>query len=267
MGMAAGKRWNREELLVVLNLYHKLNFAQFDQRQPSVIALATKLDRTPSSVAMKLSNFASLDPVLKLRGIKGLDGASKLDRLIWDELREFPDELIPASEQLFRELFEAGEGCMVVVVPSEGIRLSRRFADIPTETVATVKQRRGQEFFREAVLNNFDGRCGITGLSVRELLIASHVLPWAKYPAERLNVANGLCLSRLHDAAFDRGLIAFDDNLKLVLSARIENVLTERAIAENFGAYEGIALNLPDDSVVPDGQFLARHRTEIFQKE
>lgn len=249
---------------MVLNLYHKLNFGQFHQRQPLVIALAQKLDRTPSSVAMKLSNFASLDPALKLRGIKGLEGASQLDRTTWQELKELPEEFIPASEQAIRDLFGADEDSVIEVVPSEGIKRRSRSVNLPTETVANVKQRRGQEFFREAVLNNFSGCCGITGLSLRELLIASHILPWGKYPAERLNVSNGLCLSRLHDAAFDRGLIAFDDELKLILSNRIRSVLCENTVAENFGAYEGEALNVPADAILPDSEFLARHRREIF---
>lgn len=49
--MAAGKKWTRDELLIVLNLYHKLRFAQFDQRQPVIIDIAGRLERTPSSVA------------------------------------------------------------------------------------------------------------------------------------------------------------------------------------------------------------------------
>ena len=73
-------RWTRDQLLVVLNLYHKLRFGQFDQRQPVVVDLAQRLGRTPSAVAMKLSNLASLDPALKLRGVQGLEGASNLDR-------------------------------------------------------------------------------------------------------------------------------------------------------------------------------------------
>src|SRR5437016_512000 len=67
--MAIRKRWNREELLVMLNLYHKLRFGQFDARNPVVIALASKLGRGANSLAMKLGNLASLDPALKLRGI------------------------------------------------------------------------------------------------------------------------------------------------------------------------------------------------------
>jgi putative restriction endonuclease len=60
-------------------------------------------------------------------------------------------------------------------------------------------------------MNNFGSRCGVSQIGLPELLIASQILPWEVYASERLNVRNGICLSRLHDAAFDRGLITFDD--------------------------------------------------------
>ena len=72
--MATGKKWTRDELLVALNLYHKLTFGQLHARNPVIMALADKLERGANSVAMKLCNLASLDPALKLRGIKGLEG-------------------------------------------------------------------------------------------------------------------------------------------------------------------------------------------------
>ena len=100
--MAAGKRWTRDELLIALNFYHKLTFGQLHARQPVVVALAAKLGRGSNSVAMKLCNFASLDPALKLRGIKGLEGASALDREAWKEFHADLNEAVPASEQAAR---------------------------------------------------------------------------------------------------------------------------------------------------------------------
>ena len=264
--MAAGRRWTRDELLVALNLYHKLTFGQLHARNPAIIALAEKLDRKHGSVAMKLCNFASLDPALKLRGIKGLEGASALDRAVWAEFHQDLNETVPASEEALRKLFEADESSELEVLPKEGLRVRKRPPAGPTEMMANVKLRRGQEYFRDAVLNNFGGRCGVTGLAFRELLIASHILPWGSHPTERLNVRNGLSLSRLHDAAFDRGLITFDDNLRLQLSPRLKSQLEQRALAENFGAYAGQALSLPDDAALPELEFLAKHRDVIFQK-
>jgi len=261
--MATGKRWTRDELLLALNLYHKLTFGQMHGRQPAIVALAQKMDRKANSLAMKLCNFASLDPALKLRGIKGLSGASALDKATWKEFHDHLAEAAPASEAAFRALFSTGDDQEIEVTP-RGVSL-RKIPQGPTETNATVKVRRGQEYFRQAVLNNFGGRCGVTGLDLRELLVASHIAPWGAHEAERLNVRNGLCLSRLHDAAFDRGLITFDSELRLRMSKRLKSAFAQQYVAENFGAYEGEALRIPEDAVLPDEKFLVMHRAEIFR--
>jgi len=65
--MVTRKRWTRDELLVALNLYHKLTFGQLHARNPAIIALAEKLGRGANSVAMKRCNVASLAPALALR--------------------------------------------------------------------------------------------------------------------------------------------------------------------------------------------------------
>lgn len=264
--MIVRKKWTPDELLVALNLYHKLTFGQLHARQPVIMDLAEKLGRGTNSVAMKLCNFASLDPALKLRGIKGLAGASALDRAMWNEFHADLNETVPASEEALRVLFDADGTSELEVLPKEGVRVRKRPRHGPTETTATVKVRLGQEYFRDAVLNNFGGRCGVTELAVRELLIASHILPWGTHVAERLNVRNGICLSRLHDAAFDRGLIAFDDKLRLLLSPRLKAELPQRSVAENFGAYAGETLRFPDDAAPPELAFLSQHRAIIFRK-
>ena len=264
--MAARKNWTRDELLVLLNVYHKLTFGQLHARQPVILALAGKLGRGANSIAMKLCNLASLDPALQLRGIRGLPGASALDRSVWAEFHSDLNETVPASEEALRKLFKAAATSELEVLPKEGIRVRRHPHAGPTEILATVKQRRGQEYFRDAVLNNFGGRCGVSGLAIRELLTASHILPWSSSPEERLNVRNGLSLSRLHDAAFDRGLIAFDDEFRLLLSPRIKADLSQCSVAENFGAYSGEPLQIPGDAALPEASFLARHRAEVFRK-
>jgi putative restriction endonuclease len=185
---------------------------------------------------------------------------------VWNGFHADLNEAVPASEDALRKLFGADESSELEVLPREGVRVRKRPPTGPTEMPATVKQRRGQEFFREAVLNNFGGRCGVTGLAVRDLLVASHILPWGTHPTERLNVRNGLCLSRLHDAAFDRGLISFDEQLRLLLSPRLKAELSQRAVAENFGAHAGETLHLPQDATPPEMAFLAEHRVRVFRR-
>lgn len=264
--MPKGQRWTRDELFLALNLYHKLTFGQLYARQPAIKETASRMGRSSNSLAMKLVNFASLDPALKLRGIRGLPKTSTLDRNIWNEFHRDLNETVPASEEAFRRLFEVSITEKLEVLPKEGIRVRKAIPTGPTEIFSNVKVRRGQEYFRNAVLNNFGGRCGVSGLAMRGLLIASHILPWGKHENERLEVRNGLCLSRLHDAAFDRGLITFDKNLRLVLSRQLKAELSQRSIADNFGIFEGESLKLPDDAVLPDEAFMGVHRRKIFAR-
>ena len=70
--------WTREQLILTINLYCKTPFGRLHKTNPDVINLSKLIDRTPSSVAWKLVNFASLDPSLQARGIKGAQNASKL---------------------------------------------------------------------------------------------------------------------------------------------------------------------------------------------
>jgi hypothetical protein len=258
--MAAGNRWTRDQLLIVLNLYHKLRFGQLDARQRVIIDLANRLGRTPGSVAMKLNNLASLDPALQLRGIVGLPGASNLDRTMWEEFHENPVELVPLSQERFDALFTEAETETTEVIPGTGIRRVKRPPSGETEITRPAKQRRGQDYFREIVLNNYANRCAITGLPIRELLIASHILPWSGDEGQRLNVRNGICLNRLHDAAFDQGLISFDDELSLLLSPRLKTFLPQESVRTSFEIHQGKPLDLPTDGIYPDAEFLTNHR-------
>ena len=188
-----------------------------------------------------------------------------LDRAVWKAFHKDLEKSVIASEEAFRRLFTTDDEDEVSVVPKVGVKVTKNPPADGTESRANIKVRRGQDYFRTAVLNNFEGRCGVTGIAIRELLIASHILPWNSHPKERLNVRNGLSLSRLHDAAFDQGLITFDDDLKMILSASIRDALDNKAAEDYFGAYEGKPLQLPEDAALPEPKFLLHHRKKIFR--
>ncbi len=256
-------RWSRDELLILLNLYHKIPFGKISARQPVIVDLAERLGRTPASVSMKMGNLASFDPALKLRGIRGLTGASILDGEVWQEFHTNLEEFVPLSQERFDALFVGNDGETTDVIPGIGICKRKIPRNGITETAAFTKQRRGQDYFRDIVLNNFANRCGLTGLPVRELLIASHILPWRNHESERLNVQNGICLNRLHDAAFDQGLMSFDKEFKMILSSRLRAHLPQQAIEVHFEVYERKPLELPDDALPPEQSFLSAHRTRF----
>src|SRR5208282_1385207 len=164
-GMAAGLRvnWTREQLLVALNLYCKLPFGQFHGRKPIIVDVAKKIGRTSNALAMKLCNFASLDPVQRKRGVTGLPDASRLDRTMWAEFHANLATLGPKSEQMLHDLFTRDEAKEVDFLQRDKVRLepvARLVAPSgPTESQATVRVRRGQQFFRQVVLNAYDIRC------------------------------------------------------------------------------------------------------------
>jgi putative restriction endonuclease len=128
-----------------------------------------------------------------------------------------------------------------------------------------VKVRRGQQFFRQSILNAYGVRCCITGIAVRELLVASHIKPWAAFPDQRLDPRNGLCLSSLHDAAFDSGLITLDQDCRVVLGKRLKDHFSTPTLQQNFAPFEGERIRLPDKLAEPDAGFLAYHRESIFE--
>jgi putative restriction endonuclease len=266
--MARGEKWTREQLLVAMNLYCKLPFGQFDGKNRVVQQVAAKLGRTPSSLAMKLSNLASLDPVQRARGIKGLAGASELDRQIWKEFHENWNALGAYSEELFQRLFAKDEKSEAEI-SDKGVEVKRVRVlgppTGPTEKTSLVKVRRSQQFFRQTILNIYQHRCCVTGIAVPELLMASHILPWSKFPEERLNPQNGLCLSSIHDAAFDCGLISFDDDLRLTLSRELEKYFPNDALEDNFKAYRGKRILETEKLSEPNRDFLMYHRKELFR--
>lgn len=92
-----------------------------------------------------------------------------------------------------------------------------------TEAVRLVKQRVGQDIYRQALMDYWGGACAVTGLAVPELLRASHAKPWADCASdeERLNVFNGLLLAAHLDALFDRGFLTFGPDGEGILSPEL----------------------------------------------
>lgn len=252
----ARRPWRREELVAAFRLYCLLPFGRLHHRSPEIVALARVLDRTPSSVAMKLVNLASLDPAITATGRKGLGNASASDRKIW---QEFHDDWAALED-------ESGEVLGRLGFPETEIA-SGPGQNPPTGATsveALVRIRRGQDFFRRAVLASYGGRCCMSGLAEPGLLLASHIVPWASDAENRLNPSNGLCLSALHDRAFDQGLIAVDTEYHVRVSPLLrdqgENALVRTWLLD----LEGAKIRLPE-RFLPDREFLAWHLGTLFQ--
>lgn len=115
---------------------------------------------------------------------------------------------------------------LAVALPDHPLRrFQAETAELPrgTEAERLVVQRKGQDVFRQSLLAYWGGRCPLTGVTETGLLKASHMKPWAhcETDAERLDPYNGLLLSALWDAAFDAGLVSFDDAGDVLLSPQL----------------------------------------------
>lgn len=266
--MPRGTPWTRPELIVVFNLYCSLPFGQMHARNPVVIEMARVLGRTPGSLAMKLVNFASFDPAHQVRGVSGLKAASRTDREVWDEFHADWERLAFESEQLKESQFQASltqDTSTKKATPRQtNFQMPATPPTGPSEAQKIVRVRTVQQFFRKAILAAYQGRCCVTGNPIPELLVASHILPWSKFPEHRINPTNGLCLAAHFDKAFDAGLITFESDKRLVLSSRFCQHLPNEALSREFVSMEGAPLRMPE-KFQPGEQFLEYHREHIFR--
>ncbi len=95
------KLWTRNEVLIAINLYHKLTFGQLDARNKLVIEIAEKLGRTSNSLALKLVNLASLVESLPR---KGMSNYSKLVKEVWNEFYLTQEKAVYESEILISKI-------------------------------------------------------------------------------------------------------------------------------------------------------------------
>ncbi len=255
----AGRRWTEDEICLGLYLYFQLPFGKLHAGTPEIIELAAKLDRTPSSIAMKLCNFASLDPKITDTGRSGLDGASKLDKEIFARFQNDWSASISSVTSLSENFVAAGNDEHKV---KESANTGFQHFEGPSTKSREIEQRIGQSFFRRAVLANYDEICCITGIADARLLNASHIKPWNLDEANRHNPANGFALSATFDRAFDRGLLTITDE-GIVRVSRVLMQHTSSETREYFSPYQGHNIR-PPARFRPEPSLLAWHNSEIF---
>ena len=250
--------WTREELILAFSLYLKLPFGKLHHRNPDIIYLAKVVERTADAVAMRLSNFASVDPYHQERGVKGLPGGIKQVEPIWNEFINNKEDLLFESERILANL--------------EKQTIETKFADILSGTenlkgetkIREVKTRVNQNVFRQIVLANYNRKCAISGIDLPDLLVASHIIPWSKNEKERLNPENGICLSALYDRAYDKGLIGITEKFEIILSSELKSKEKNEYYTSSFGSLKGITIHLPQ-KYLPKKEFLQFHLDTVFR--
>jgi putative restriction endonuclease len=258
--MATRTGWTRQQTLVALYLYCQIPFGKMHARNPEIIRYAEVISRTPSALAMKLTNIASLDPAIRSSGRSGLENVSTTDKDMWDEMQADWEGFAVEARQTVASL-----GIVANLEPTvDELGISEEVMDFTgASKTAQVRIRVGQALFRRAVLSAYDNQCCITGLAEPTLLVASHIVPWRADAKNRLNPRNGLCLSVLHDRAFDVGMITIAENMTVKVSSRRSD--RTRFFETAISVYDGQPIVLPE-KFRPDAGFLGYHRQHVFQR-
>lgn len=162
------------------------------------------------------------------------------------------------------QAFEADEHKELEVLPREGVRIRERPPSGSTEAVASVKLRRGQEYFRDAVLDDFGGRCGVTHLSVRELLVASTSSRGARIPpSDSMFATASASLACTTPPSTDTSSPSTTTSASFSPSASRMSFRSARL--ESFTACaEQESLQFPEDAAPPEPEYLAEHVSCYF---
>lgn len=251
------KNWTKEETIVAFNVYCKVPFNASSKTHPTIIKYAKILGRSPSALNMKIGNFGRLDPELKKQGIVGLRHGSKLEEEVWNEFNNNWEKLAYESELLISKLAQKP------IEEISGIEVDDIKEGLEKEAI--IKQRVNQSFFRSTVLSAYNFKCCITGLSIPDFLIASHIIPWATNKEQRLNPRNGLCLNSIHDKAFDKGYITITPDYKVKISEELFDYEKQDVVKNFFLKYNNHPIILPD-KFLPSKEFLDYHYQKIFRK-
>ena len=245
--------WSRAQTLAALHVYFQLPFGRLHQREPTIRQLADWISRSPSAVALKLVNFASLDPQVRASGRVGMGHTSSLDAQIWKELNANWDATAAEAAHVYERL-SSEHGTLPGFDVIEDVP---EIADGKTMS-AIVKVRVNQARFRRAVMASYKSRCCISGLAVPQLLIASHIIPWSMDVKNRLNPQNRLCLSALHDKAYDIGLITVMPDFKVRVSAHFKSSQLDAFAKDSLARFDGCFICLPE-RLGPNPEFLTTH--------
>lgn len=165
-------------------------------RFPEVVVVRSEADRLLVSASCPALLDRSVDEAVSLVGLDPLYGLLQRASAL---ARTMPNRVADQFQRVTRELPRT------------------------TEAERLVVQRVGQDLFRDALLDYWQGRCCVTGLAMPALLRASHIKPWARCASddERLDVFNGLLLAPHVDALFDGGWISFSDEGAVLVSGAL----------------------------------------------
>jgi hypothetical protein len=127
-----------------------------------------------------------------------------------------------------------------------------------TERKGLVTSRVGQGWYRQEILKKWGNKCSISGCSLTEILISSHIKGWSESNEdERLDPDNGILLSPNIDSLFDKHLISFQDNGSIMISNKVS-----KEDLEYLGISNSVKLKVDDGMK----KYLLHHRSRFNSK-
>lgn len=242
------RSWSREDIIIAYALYCVTPFNKINPKNEVIKQVAEQFDFSLSSLIMRMQNFRNIDS----EGEDGLKNVAKLDKEIYQEFKHDWGALSFKAEELTGlALFDD--------TPLQGAKPLSSLTD-------RNRTKRERAFFRKAVLSSYDYKCCMSGLSVPNMLVASHIKPFNKCRTadKRMNPENGLCLNTFYDKAFDSGFITVLPNLSIKIST-IAKTFEEDEFAKTWLLdLEGLKITTPT-RFSPKREFLEYHNDVIFK--
>ncbi len=130
---------------------------------------------------------------------------------------------------------------------------------------AQTRQRLHQGAFRDFVISAYGRRCTICRLAHTELLDAAHIIPDSDDRGTPV-VQNGLCLCKIHHAAYDTDILGISPDYRVHLSKQVLEETDGPMLKHGLQELEGRRIVLPTRSADdPDKDRLAS-RFEIWKR-
>jgi len=158
---------------------------------------ATKPDRSLSEALQKLRNVGEVEFIVGHRGHYRYLPNRSLGPI---DVESHELEVIELDEAIYSKRLRLG------VVPADAV-------------VGQARRRIGQERLRELTRQLYEGKCAVCEIDIPELLITSHIVPWAEDEEARGHLDNIICLCRFHDALFERGYWGLSNKLRIIRSS------------------------------------------------
>lgn len=253
--MGERRLWTRDEIIVAYALYCVIPFSKLNNSNPTIRAAAEVIGRTPAALKMKICNLAALDPDFLASGRVGLwGGVSRLDKEVFNEFSSDWIGLSEAAEKLVSlPIFDIAEP----IYNGPDKRRKKTFAEI--------SDKQARKFFRKSVIAAYEGRCCISGMEIPQMLIASHIKPYALSDdrTEKANPANGLLLNAFYDRAYDQGLMTVLPNLTIKISSQVKDKYTDPVTQNWLYSVEGTKIKRPR-RFAPKRELLEYHNENVF---